>query len=531
LRRREARWLAHRVRAAAGSALWLALAACTAPSPPPDAAPAEPVLTDALGREYVVRTLERSRAEPAGEGKARMNPGGIVLELAGPDDDPSSWHYKVYLPPERAAAPEPEVVRAAPEPPPSVEIDESDALAFERVGAGLPESGQWREGFDVADVDGDGSLDVVHGPARKGARRPHVWRGDGRGGFSAWREARFPALPYDYGDARVGDFDGDGHADVALAVHLRGLVLLLGDGRGAFRAAGAGLDWSADAAAFSSRAIRAADLDGDGRLDLAALGEGPRLVRPPSGGAAGVAGGAEGVAVYRGLGDVRFAPRAAPRDPAAIHGVSLALGDFDGDGRTDVATGSTQIGRTDLVQLAGTGGVLEPLALATVRARSYVRSVAAADFDGDGRSDLALSYVSIATGAWWSGIDVLLARDGADWPRVALAAREGRDDFRALAAGDLDGDGAQDLAAVDAAGALAIFRGDGRGSFTREREPPAPLPGACRGAHLAIADLDRDGRGDLIASFGQEPGEGAARRCAAQGALAAWRSIGHDPGR
>jgi hypothetical protein len=533
--------MASRVRTAARAcALGLALAACGSigrsgePGPGDAATPAGPVHVDDSGRRYVVRTIARADATPSAAGKVRTR-NGIELELAG--EDAASWHYKLYLPDERvrrSAGP-----AAAPAPsPPAPAIRESDALRFELVGAGLPRQGQWREGFDLADVDGDGNVDVVHGPARKGRPVPHVWRGDGRGGFAEWSDVRFPALAYDYGDARAADFDGDGRVDLALGVHLRGLLVLLGDGRGAFRAAGAGLGWADAGAPFSSRALRAADLDGDGRVDLAALGEGPRLAPGArSDGARSVVAGAQGVALFRGLGDGAFERRAAGADAHGIFGTSLALADVDGDGRLDVATGSSQLGRQDLVQLARGAGAFEPIAVGGVRPRSYVRAVAAADLDRDGRADLALAYVSIATGTWWSGVDVLLsagspgiAAPGAR--RVELAAREGRLDFRSLAAGDLDADGALDLAALDAAGAIAVFRGDGRGNFTVERETPAPFPGGpCRGSHLAIEDLDRDGLDDLVASFGQEPAPDGAAACPGQGGLAAWRSVGHAPGR
>jgi hypothetical protein len=515
---------------AALAALVLAFASCArAPEPEPARQPVvavpETVYRDAAGRHYVVRSIERSAATPVGEGKVRTRH-GIDLELERADD--ASWFYKYYLP---DARPVPVTPVPMPEPPPAAEIETRATLRLEPAGAGLPQAGQWREGFDVADVDGDGRPDIVHGPARKGRRAPSVWLGDGRGGFAPWSAARYPALPYDYGDARAGDFDGDGRADLAFAVHLHGLLLLLGGGRGVFRAAGAGLDWADASAPFSSRAIRAVDLDRDGSLDLVALGEGPRLEGRGPSGPRNVLPGAEGVAVYGGRGDGTFARRAAASTAAAVFGTSLATADFDGDGRLDLATGSSQLGRSDLVQLARADGSFAPLAIATVRPRSYVRAVAAADFDSDGRADLALSYVSIATGSWWSGVDVLFAGDAPEWRRTALAARPDRNDFRSLAAGDLDGDGASDLVAVDAMGALAVFRGDGRGGFTAERELPPPFAGGCRGAHVAIADLDRDGRGDVIASFGQELPPGDPERCPSQGGLAAWRSVRHPSAR
>jgi hypothetical protein len=259
-------------RSAAGWLLGLALVACTSePAQRAAPEPVEPIHVDASGQRYVVRTIDKAQATPFGAGKVRTR-NGIDLELAG--EDAASWHYKVYLPQERAPKPR-APAPAPPDPPRAADLAASDALQFEPIGAGLPRAGQWREGFDLADLDGDGNLDLVHGPARKGRRVPHVFRGDGRGAFAEWSEARFPSLAYDYGDARAADFDGDGRLDLALAVHLSGLQLLLGDGRGGFRAAGAGLDWSGAGAGFSSRAIRAADLDGDGRVDLAPLGEFP----------------------------------------------------------------------------------------------------------------------------------------------------------------------------------------------------------------------------------------------------------------
>jgi len=513
------------------AALWLALAlaACAreVPRPAEPETAREPSFVDDQGRRYVVRSLAKGRAVRVDAGHARTR-WGIDLELTG--EDAERWYFKYYLPAE--AAPARPAAPAAPvaEPAAPVTLPESRALRFERFDEGLPKQGQWRDGFDVADLDGDGQLDLVHGPPRKGARRPQIWLGDGRGRWRPWREARFPALPYDYGDARTGDLDGDGVLDLVLAVHLRGLLALRGDGRGGFVRAGEGLDFAeaAGSPGFSSRAARVVDLDRDGRLDVLALGEGPRLAGPAGAGSR-VIGGAQGVVLYRGAGGGRFERSDLGTGAHEIFGGSIAVADFDADGRLDFAVSSGQFGRRDLVRLARAGGVWQPLPLAGVRAKAYVRAVAAADFDGDGRADLALGYTTIASGSWWSGVDVLLARADEAWERVPLTAEEGTGGARALAAADLDADGAADLVALDAAGSLTVLRGDGRGAFRRETASPPAFPGGCRGAHLALADLDGDGLPDLLASFAQEAGAGAAPACPSEGGLAAWRTLRDAP--
>ena len=64
----------------------------------------------------------------------------------------------------------------------------------------------------------------------------------------------------------------------------------------------------------------------------------------------------------------------------------------------------------------------------------------------------------------------------------------------ALATGDLQGNGHKDLVALTAIGETLVFLSDGKGHFTRETTPPPTYPGACRGAHVELADLDGDGR-------------------------------------
>jgi hypothetical protein len=145
---------------------------------------------------------------------------------------------------------------------------------FVPFGAGLPASGQWREGFRIADLNRDGHPDIVHGPPRKQPGPPVIFLGDGKGAWTRWRDAHFPELPYDYGDIEVADFNRDGNLDLAVAVHYRGILVLQGDGQGGFSDASRGLGFDASGASgFSSRAIRAVDWNGDGLPDLVAVWE------------------------------------------------------------------------------------------------------------------------------------------------------------------------------------------------------------------------------------------------------------------
>ena len=289
----------------------------------------------------VMLTGQSSAADP--QGGASMQSLDVVKE-----DD--KLYYKVYKP---VAAPKPApVAQVSPQEQRRirdsyrVNVPASTRLRFTPFGQGLPASGQWREGFAIADMNGDGHPDIVSGPPRKApGAGPAIFLGNGKGSWSRWREAKFPPLAYDYGDAQVGDFNGDGHPDLALAVHLRGLIALLGDGKGGFSDSSEGLDFALGGkSAFSSTALRLVDWNGDGRPDILALGEGPGLM----GGR--LVHSSRGVSLYHNLGDGKW-ERHASAAPNQIFGDSIAMGDFDGSGHPGFATSASVQDRRDLVNL------------------------------------------------------------------------------------------------------------------------------------------------------------------------------------
>src|SRR5215213_2322445 len=132
-------------------------------------------------------------------------------------------------------------------------------LSFHPFDTGLPRSGQWRNGFAVADMNGDGSPDLAFGCPRKQPGPPVIFLNEGHGRWRRWDEVQFPALPFDYGAVAAADFDGNGANDLAVASHFTGVTVVLGDGHGTFVPSQEGLIFrKADApegpAPFSSRA-------------------------------------------------------------------------------------------------------------------------------------------------------------------------------------------------------------------------------------------------------------------------------------
>lgn len=491
-------------------------------------------LVDEKGLYYEIFTLPKVKgtySRPS-EGFARF-PGGATYEVLEESDD-TFWlkrydpdQFNLRLPKKKEEPEEMEYEHSV-----EISLERVDRVALEPYDQGLPTSGQWRNGFDLADMNGDGHLDIVFGPARKATPRPTIFLGDGKGTWRRWTEARFPPSSYDYGDAIAADWNDDGHMDLAFGIHLRGILVLIGDGEGGFEtwSEGIALDRPGEGQldAFSSRALAAADWDGDGRTDLLAYGEGPKRARGRTG---GIVQTSRGLRVFLNQGDGSW--RTYQLSPGAQQnfGDDFALIDLDRDGQTDVVTGSARVGSRAVALYFDTPLVASLAVFEPIRPRGLVDAIEAADIDEDGATDLVITQRFRKDGLWHSGVDVLLRRDEI-WERRTVFQLDQREPIRALAVGDVDADGHLDLATIDDWGVLRLFLGDGDGGFVAETSPESPRPiRGCQGYDVALRNLDDRPGDEIVAAYagetqGMEALTGTSHPgCPGEGSMKAWSPV------
>jgi hypothetical protein len=377
-------------------------------------------------------------------------------------------------------------------------------LAFYPVDTGLPKTGMWRHGFAVADMNGDGRPDLIFSSPRKKPGPPVIFLNEGGLRFARWEEAKFPPdFGYDYGAVAAADFDGSGATDLALGVHLSGVLVLLSDGHGTFTAVSEGFPYPST---FSSRALTVTDWNGDGRLDVAALSDGPRPLASVQ----------LGVTVFENLGPSWKRTRAMTSD--VIFGDAIASGDFDGDGLPDLVTASHNTSDRRVLRL-GADGALVRREIATVLTPYVVRAVEAADFDGDGLDEIVVGYSAVPTEA--ASLDLVSFPAGSRPPQQLWSDESAT--IAAVATGDLNGDGSLDIVAALRSGRLLTFRGDGHGSFARGGDiSVSAWRRGCDAYAVSVADLDADGRGEIIATFAEESG------CASGGGIEVFRTASEE---
>jgi len=213
----------------------------------------------------------------------------------------------------------------------------------------------------------------------------------------------------------VGDFNGDGKSDLVMGKSgTTNVSVRLGNGDGTF---GAPTDFGAGPSPIS---LAVGDLNGDGKLDLAVVNFGADLRSPHSG----------SVSVLLGIGDGSF--RSAVNYAEGIDPFSIAIADFNGDGKPDLVVANDGFYKNILyhdydnvmVLLGkGDGTFNSPV---TFFAGLSPRSVAVGDVNGDGKPDIVVGKqygtAVLLNTCGSAGFDLTLGRRGAglnlSWPSL-----------------------------------------------------------------------------------------------------------------
>ncbi|HEU4594438.1 MAG TPA: FG-GAP-like repeat-containing protein [Pyrinomonadaceae bacterium] len=322
--------------------------------------------------------------------------------------------------------------------------------------------------------------------------------------------------PFATGDApsavAVGDFDLDGHADLAVTNQGTGddISILPGNGDGTF---GAAINVPL-AAGANPAAITVADFNNDGFPDLATANS-----------------GASNTTVL--LNDGSGASFASQDFTTGTNPLSIVAGDWDGDGDTDLAVANFDDDTLNTLKSDGTG--VFPT-ITTFATGDGPRALAVADFNLDGHLDLAIAQQNgqtvpvslndgaatfpIAAGTATGGppvsiavadfnldgfpdavtanstaqnVTILLGNGGATFASASNFPVAGGSSVNAVAAGDFNHDNRPDVAVVNGSG-VSVLLGNGAGALGT-----ASVVGAVTGspATLVSGDFDEDTRPDF----------------------------------
>jgi uncharacterized repeat protein (TIGR01451 family) len=348
---------------------------------------------------------------------------------------------------------------------------------------------------ETADLNGDGHADLVMATnALSGAGiRATVMLGGGAGGFTPTSFDTNLGVPQ---GITLGDFNGDARPDIVMwSFASTQLKIFYNNGAGGF---GQSTDSIQVGAVPDShfRAVIASDANNDGRADLLVATSSTDNLR---------------VLLGNGAGGFTVAPPVVTDAPGNVDYTLLNVRDVNADGKADLLLNSPLRNVRQIAVLLGDGaGGFGPHILSATPATAD--ELLTGDFDGDGRLDLAFSGAVCAQfNDPCTRFVFVMAGDGAG--RFALKGQAAAEASR-LAVADFDRDAKLDVAFTQGGTSISVLRGDGAGGLGSPVRvgPEAPFRGVYG---LTVADFNGDRKPDIAAA---ESNVGAAvllNRCAA----------------
>ncbi len=307
-------------------------------------------------------------------------------------------------------------------------------------------------GLALTDLDGDGDLDLFVANGRHWPGQNEVWFNNGAGKFmevanvGTRKATAYGVCP--------GDFDADGDIDIVIARDQLKPIILFNDGTGNFP------EQNEFGRLGPARDCSAGDFDDDGVLDIALT--------------------ARGASAYVVFGPLS-STASAPVDVADGFIVGVSNADFDSDGDLDLLFAHRGGHTLSLVRNNGQRTFEEPVSLSGLKLQS--RSAMPADMDNDGDSDIVVAIVD--------GANVVVMNDNGSFDRIVEIGPDNEVSY-SIRAADFNGDGRTDLL-------VGNFEDDAVILNLPSGYQRVPLTGSKGDTYvLAVGDVNADGSPDFV---------------------------------